>query len=226
MAIDHFYQKLPLRTVRGVFNRCRKGQRVRWGGVRQRRTWDRGAIMKAMKKGQALAGWTDHGSRVRPPLQRCPRCGPALLLIAAAMALTACTSEKDRLDAEARRLCSIDGGIKVFETVTLPPEKFNQYGQPLIPNGKDDKGYGYFSKGDQEHIAGQISQLSGDGAGLKKHTSQIVRTADGKVMGESIVYGRHGGGLLDGYLHGSGFRCPDVGPWELENKVFMKGETK
>lgn len=182
--------------------------------------------MKVRKMGQALARWLAHGSLVRPCWLRRPRCGPALLLIAAAMVLSACTSEKDRLDAEARRLCAIDGGIKVFETVTLPPEKFNQFGQPLIPNGKDDKEFGYFSKGDQQHIAGQISQLSGDGAGLKKHTSQIIRTTDGKVMGESIVYGRHGGGLLDGYLHGSGFRCPDVGPWELENKVFMKGETK
>ncbi|MBL8372258.1 MAG: hypothetical protein JNK28_12800 [Burkholderiaceae bacterium] len=31
MAIDHFDQKSPLRTVRGVFNCCRKGRRVRWG---------------------------------------------------------------------------------------------------------------------------------------------------------------------------------------------------
>lgn len=30
MAIDHFDQKSPLRTVRGVFNGCRKGQRVGW----------------------------------------------------------------------------------------------------------------------------------------------------------------------------------------------------
>lgn len=30
MGIDNFYQKSSLRTVRGVFNGCRKGQRVRW----------------------------------------------------------------------------------------------------------------------------------------------------------------------------------------------------
>lgn len=170
-------------------------------------------------------------TRICEPLNRqfawtARRASGTLFVVVAAFALAACTSEKDRLDAEARRLCAIDGGIKVHETVTLPPEKFNQYGQPLIPNGKDDKGFGYFSKGDQHHIDGQISQLSGDGAGLEKHTSQIIRTADGKVMGESIVYGRHGGGLLDGYLHGSGFRCPEVGSWELENKVFLKVETK
>ncbi|MCL2075403.1 MAG: hypothetical protein FWH15_02970 [Betaproteobacteria bacterium] len=31
-------------------------------------------------------------------------------------------------DAEVNRLCAIDGGVKVYETVTLPPEKFNEWG--------------------------------------------------------------------------------------------------
>jgi len=140
-----------------------------------------------------------------------------VILIAATLALGACTSEKDRLDAEARRLCAIDGGIKVFETVTLPAEKFNQYGQPLIPNGRDDKGFGYYLRGDQQHIAGQMSQLAGDGAGLKKHTSQIIRTADGKLMGESIVYRRHGGSWWDGIMEGDGFTCPE----DKINTTFM-----
>lgn len=151
---------------------------------------------------------------------------PTALLMVTATTFTGCTSEKDRLDAEAKRLCSIDGGLKVYETVTLPPEKFNQHGQPQIPIAKDDIGFGYFSKGTQDHIAGQISQLAGDGAGLKKHTSQIIRSADGKVMGESRVYSRHGGNLLDGYTQGGGFQCPTIEPWALENKVFLKGATK
>jgi len=148
----------------------------------------------------------------------------ALLLVGGA--LGACTSERDRLDAEATRLCSIDGGIKIYETVTLPSEKFNQYGQPQIPISRDDIGFGYFSRGMQDHIAGQLSQQGGDGAGLKKHTSQIVRSADGKVMGESRVYGRHGGGLLDGYFQGDGFQCPMIEPWALEGKVFLKKANK
>ena len=32
-------------------------------------------------------------------------------------------------DAEVRRLCAIDGGVKVYETVKLPADKFNQWGQ-------------------------------------------------------------------------------------------------
>jgi hypothetical protein len=91
---------------------------------------------------------------------------------------------------------------------------------------RDDIGSGYFSKGTQDHIAGQVSQLAGDGAGLKRHTSQIIRSADGKVMGESRVYSRHGGNLLDGYIQGGGFQCPTIQPWELENKVFLRRATK
>lgn len=149
------------------------------------------------------------------------------LLLTVAAALCACTSEKDRLDAEAKRLCAIDGGIKVYETVTLSPEKFNEYGQLQIPIGKDDKGFGYFSRGSQEHLAGQISQQAGDGAGLKRFTEQIVRGADGKVMGESRVYGRHGGNLLDGYIQGGGYQCPTFEEVRtLSKKVFLVGGVK
>ena len=38
-------------------------------------------------------------------------------------------SEKARLDREVDRLCAIDGGIRVYETVTLPADKFNERGE-------------------------------------------------------------------------------------------------
>ena len=42
---------------------------------------------------------------------------------------TACASgpSKSELDAEVKRLCAIDGGIKVYERVALPEEKFVGY---------------------------------------------------------------------------------------------------
>jgi hypothetical protein len=45
--------------------------------------------------------------------------------------LTACTSgpSKGGLDAEVDRLCAIDGGIRVYERVTLPPDKFDKWSQ-------------------------------------------------------------------------------------------------
>ena len=36
--------------------------------------------------------------------------------------------EKARLDQQVKELCAKDGGIKVYETVKLPPERFDQWG--------------------------------------------------------------------------------------------------
>jgi len=49
--------------------------------------------------------------------------------------ITACASgpSKGQLDEEVRRLCAIDGGIKVYESVRLPAERFDKYGQIRIP---------------------------------------------------------------------------------------------
>jgi hypothetical protein len=144
----------------------------------------------------------------------------AIFALLAITTMIGCTPEKDRLDAEAKRLCALDGGVTVYETATLTPDKFNEYGQPKVPHGKDDVGFGFFYRSDQTHLAGSISQQEGDGAGLKRHTTQIVRSSDGKLMGEARYYGRHGGNLLDGLVQGGGFRCPAVEDWALEKGVF------
>ena len=36
--------------------------------------------------------------------------------------------EKHRLDEQVKELCAKDGGVKVYETVTLPKEVFTEYG--------------------------------------------------------------------------------------------------
>ena len=47
--------------------------------------------------------------------------------------ISSCASpSKSDLDAEVKRLCAIDGGIKVYEKVKLPANKFDQYGRILI----------------------------------------------------------------------------------------------
>ena len=47
---------------------------------------------------------------------------------------TGCSGpSKSELDAEVKRLCAIDGGIKVYETVTLPSERFDEHGNVRIP---------------------------------------------------------------------------------------------
>ena len=74
----------------------------------------------------------------------------ALLLIVPGFAWLAWTlygGEKAVLDRQVRELCAKDGGIKVYETVKLPAEKFNEWGRPsftipIMPHsrlGKTDK---------------------------------------------------------------------------------------
>jgi len=143
------------------------------------------------------------------------------LIVASLLTCAACSSEADRLDAEAQRLCAIDGGIKVYEAVVLPPDKFNARGQPLVPIGKDEKRWGY-------HTTFHVTNLNHASSPptLEKETQRVVRTNDQKVIAESVVYRRLGGDLLDGYLHGSGFHCPaDEGSGGLLASVFINGGT-
>ena len=52
---------------------------------------------------------------------------PAALLV---LLISGCATPLNvQLDDEVRRLCAIDGGIKVYETVTLPADRFDKYGQ-------------------------------------------------------------------------------------------------
>ncbi len=63
-----------------------------------------------------------------------------LLAIIALPLLSACaTPSQIMADAEVRRLCEKDGGIKVYETVKLPAEQFDRYGRIFVPDRKNVK---------------------------------------------------------------------------------------
>lgn len=172
-----------------------------------------------MIKGTLPAGAT----RICEPLKRqfartARRALGAVLVVVAVFALAACTSEKDRLDAEAKRLCAIDGGIKVFETVTLPPERFHPNGVPLISD-KDDKGLGYFLTASQKNLKANF-----DTPTLFRHEYQVIRSGDQKVIAKSVVYRRGGGSWWDGLMEGDGFTCPeDKVNTTFMQQVFIKG---
>lgn len=135
---------------------------------------------------------------------------------------TACASGpgKSELDAEVKRLCAIDGGIKVYETVRLPLELVDKYGEIRLPSKtlaklSDEYYYEldiyYYRKGNPE---------------MSRSRYRVIRRSDGKVLGESIRYGR-GGGDLPGPWHDSSFTCPEIGAKpSLENLIFLKGDEK
>ena len=124
-----------------------------------------------------------------------------ILVLAVAFLLTAC--EKAKLDQQVKELCAKDGGVKVYETVKLPPDKFNQWGQISFyrpTQGENALGpeYRYVTQ-DQYYRKGNPSMV--------RYHHQVIRRSDGKLLGETISYGR-GGGDLPGPWEPSNFHCP------------------
>jgi hypothetical protein len=129
------------------------------------------------------------------------------------------TPSQMAVDAEVKRLCAIDGGIKVYETVKLPIDRFNQHGivgirSRQFAESTDD----YYFDIDEKYLR------TGDPT-LVRYVVKIVRSNDGKVLGESIRYGR-GGGDMPGPWHPSTFDCPSIRELKLESAIFLQGVDK
>jgi hypothetical protein len=141
----------------------------------------------------------------------------ALLLLSVA---TGCsTPSKADLDAEVKRLCAIDGGVRVYEAVKLPPEKFNQRGQVAFyrpGQGEDALGPDYIFKSDEQYILGGRS--TPEEIAMRRIHSQVMRRADGKLLGEAVMYNRTGGDMPGPWMPSS-YYCPD--PREASSTVLV-----
>lgn len=128
-----------------------------------------------------------------------------LLLLASLVVYATFFTEKDRLDREVERLCAIDGGTRVYETVTLPSDKFNQWGQINFyrpDQGENTLGAEYVFKRETYYYKKGNPDL------FRLYT-QIYRRLDDKLLGESVFYKR-GGGDLPGPWHGTSYMCPEL----------------
>jgi hypothetical protein len=152
----------------------------------------------------------------------------ALLLSIAGCA----TPSQMAVDAEVKRLCAIDGGIKVYETVKLPASEFNQWGQPKMYQQRVENKTAYKHDGTRtamEHFFGTkyvvrwgITYLRTGSPSLHQSKVEVIRLADSKLLGESIGYSR-GGGDLPGPWQSSSFSCPqEYGDIPLLTKIFSK----
>jgi hypothetical protein len=130
--------------------------------------------------------------------------------------------EKTQLDEEVRRLCSKDGGIKVYESVKLPSEKFDQWGTVIFykpTQGENALGPEYLFKSETHYYK------AGNPAMWRNHF-KVVRKADQKLLGESISYSRRGGDLPSP-MHDSSFGCPDErGEVRFLSRIFVRDELK
>jgi hypothetical protein len=113
------------------------------------------------------------------------------VLIAVTFLLQGCERAKSTLDREVDRLCAIDGGVRIFETVRLPKANFGPDGE-VFPQHKgklpDSGRYG------ESYRGSLVVEIIQDGRpGIARIRARITRNLDEKVLGEIIHYKRSGG---------------------------------
>lgn len=145
------------------------------------------------------------------------------LAIAALLLLAGCERAKTKLDREVDRLCSIDGGVHIYETVKLPKENVGPDGDvfPQYRGLSSDKGG--LGPRYESRFANELL-VAGDPA-MQRIRNQIVRLSDKKVLGELIVY-RRSGGDLPGPWEPSRYSCPAGPIFNLERHVFKPQGAK
>lgn len=125
-------------------------------------------------------------------------------------------------DAEVDRLCAIDGGVKVYETVMLPADRFNQWGQPNFYKPTEKKR----ALGPEYEMNTIVEYMQKGNPSLRRYHVQVFIKSSGNLLGESISYDR-GGGDLPGPWQPSGFSCPSIaGEIPLLTRIFHEMETK
>ncbi|MHB9119271.1 MAG: hypothetical protein ACYC2R_13515 [Burkholderiales bacterium] len=123
------------------------------------------------------------------------------------------------LDHQVRERCAKDGGVRVYETVRLTPDLLDKAGRIWIPDKAQAKPSDEYYYESEERYYGQGNPT------LLRSQYRVIRRSDGKVLGESVFYGR-GGGDLPGPWHELSFTCPD--PTQspgLETSIFL-GDKK
>lgn len=109
-------------------------------------------------------------------------------------------------DWQVREMCAKDGGVRVYETVELPAEKFNQWGQPNFPIPITP--YDDLDEADDYFLIWEITNIKFGNPKLDRTHFRLIRRSDNKVLGESVSYSR-GECCLPGPGVGASYTCPD-----------------
>jgi hypothetical protein len=121
-------------------------------------------------------------------------------------------------DAKIDHLCAVDGGIKVYETVKLPENRFDKWGGVNFyhpTQGENALGSEYIFRSTDSYFREGQPKMS------KTHV-QIFRQRDMKLLGQVITYIRDGGDHPFRW-NGSEYRCPDAANGViLMRKIFTK----
>lgn len=127
-----------------------------------------------------------------------------------------------RADKLVDELCARDAGVKVYETILLPKERFDQWGRLAVSDERVMK------PNDEYYTTWRTKKIKGDpdSSEIWKLTVfqdhfVLYRVSDKKILGESIGYARRGGDPF-GYWHPSSHACPGSVKSRLVKQVFLK----
>jgi hypothetical protein len=125
------------------------------------------------------------------------------------------------VDQQVKALCAKDGGVKIYETVRLTQEKYDELKRVnfILPDMSRLK------PADEYYHDSEDQWLKETRPGLLRSYSRIIRRSDDKVLGEYVHYGRGAGGL-PGPWHGSSFACPDPTKVKFGTAIFVIGDKK
>jgi hypothetical protein len=131
--------------------------------------------------------------------------------------------ERYSLDRQMEELCKKDGGVTVYEKVSLPAHHWDwanrvTLGMPSLDLAADenrDMRSQDIADGQYQLITDRLTLKDGDpmkGQGVLARTEQrVVRTKDNKVLGVAVSYGRVGGDFIV-IGHWSSATCPMPAP--------------
>jgi len=85
---------------------------------------------------------------------------------------------KVHYDQQVRDMCATDGGVRVYETVRLPAERFDKWGNVNVPNKR------YAKLSDEYYSEFEDHYLRQGNPSLLRIRTWVVRQSDGKVLGD------------------------------------------
>jgi hypothetical protein len=128
---------------------------------------------------------------------------------------------KAHYDRQVRELCAKDGGVRVYETVRLPPEKFDEFGDFRIPIKSSAQ------ETDPYYYEWRIQYYREGNPSIERSHFLIFRRVDKKLLGEAISYARLRGDLPGPWEGGTSFRCPrNSNDSILHRRVFIQMEME
>jgi hypothetical protein len=101
-----------------------------------------------------------------------------------------------QLDAEMEKLCAKDGGTRVYQHITLSPEKYEEQKEKnFYDQSSIEKVFGtdFLMKQEESYLHGSPEIDPWDKPCLIRYHEQLFRKVDGKLLGEVIWYMRIGG---------------------------------